>query len=157
MAGGSGSYRQWAAEQHALERAREQAAKKAEVERKARERQRATAESAARDEEALRKTAALDRRVTELEILLLSSLRRDPRVSFASLKRSLTMPPLSLGALANSIPSPQWSDYEPPSPGRLQRIFRGSQHYQDELNDATRSSTRHRLITSSRKWYASEE
>jgi restriction system protein len=144
MAGGSrssGSYRQWAAEQRAVERAREQAAKKADAERKARDRERATAESAARDEGALLRTAALDQRVAELETLLLSSLTRSPQVSFASLKRSVTTPPLSLGTLVNPIPLPQWTDFEPPPPGRLQRMFGGSQRYQDELDDATRRFT----------------
>jgi hypothetical protein len=70
---GSGSYRQWAAEERAAERAREQAAKKAEAERKAGERERAAAASAARDEDALLKSAALDQRIIELETLLLSS------------------------------------------------------------------------------------
>jgi restriction system protein len=144
MAGGSGSsgsYRQWAAEQRAIERAREQAAKKAEAERRAREREQAAAESAARDEEARSKSAALDRRVTELETLLLSSLTRNPRISFASLKRSAIIPPLNLGTLAIPVPDPQWSDFEPPPPRGLQRMFGGSQRYQRELDDAARRFT----------------
>jgi restriction system protein len=136
--GSSGSYRQWAAEQRAAERAREQAAKKADTERKARDREQAAAESAARDEEALFRSAALDQRITELETLLLSSLTRNPRISFTSLKRSVTIPPLSLGALANPIPPPQWADFEPPPPHRVQRMFGGSQRYQGELDDAAR-------------------
>jgi restriction system protein len=138
MTRGSGSYQQWAAEQRAAERAREQAAKKAEAERKASERERAVAESAARDKDALFKSAALDQRITELETLLLSSLTRNPRISFTSLKRSVTIPPLRLGSLANPIPPPQWADFEPPPPHRLQRMFGGSQRYQGELDDAAR-------------------
>lgn len=141
MPGGSGSsnsYRQWAAEQRAVERAREQAAKKAQAELKSREREQAAAESAARDEEALLKTAALDKRITELETLLVSSLSRDPRISFASLKRSVTHPALNLGALADPVPPPQWANFEPPPPSRLLRMFGGSQRYQDDLDDAAR-------------------
>jgi restriction system protein len=139
MAGGSnsGSYRQWAAEQRAAERAREQAAKKAEAERIANERKRAAAESAARDEDAFSKSAALDERITELETLMLSSLTRNPRITFTSLKRSIIIPPLSLGALANAIPPPQWVDFVPPPPPKLQRMFGGSQRYQGQLDDAT--------------------
>ena len=140
MAGGSGSpgsYRQWAAEQ----RAREQAARKAEAQRRAREREQAVAESAARDEGALRKSAALDRRVAQLETLLLSSLTRDPRISFPSLKRSVAIPPLNLDTLATPIPSPQWSDYEPPPPRGFQRMFGGAQRRQNELDDASRRFT----------------
>jgi restriction system protein len=138
MAGGSGSYRQWAAEQRAAERAREQAARKAEAKRKTQEREQATAESAARDAEALQQSAVLDQRVTELETLLLSSLTRNPRISFASLKRSVTIPPLSLGTLVNPVPPPQWTDFEPSPPSRIERMFGGSRRYQDELDDATR-------------------
>jgi restriction system protein len=135
---GSGSYRQWAAEQRAAERASEQAAKKAEAERRAGERERAAAESAARDEDALSKSAALDQRIAELETLLLSSLTNNPRISFTSLKRSVTIPPLNLGTLANPVLPPQWDDFEPPPLPRLQRMFGGSQRYQSELDDAAR-------------------
>lgn len=73
--GGSSSYRQWAAAERAAEREREQKRKQAEKDR-------AVAEAVARDEEAVARTEAVERRVAELEGLLRSSLRRDPRIRF---------------------------------------------------------------------------
>ena len=134
--GSYGSYRDWAAAQRAEQRALEQAAKKAEADRKAREREQAAAESAARDQEALAKTDAIEHRVVELQGLLRSSLGRDPRISFASLKRNAAIPPLSLGKLGTPIPAPQWADYEPEAPRGMQRLFGGAQRYQDAHKDA---------------------
>jgi restriction system protein len=134
MARGSGSYRDWAAAQ----RARDQAAKKTEQDRKAQERERTAADAAARDEEAAAKTAAVERYVNELESLLRSSLARDPRISFASLQRTATVPPLDLGPLATPFPPPEWTDFVPGPPRGLQRMF-GAQRYQDAYEDAKRA------------------
>jgi restriction system protein len=100
--GSYGSYREWEAAQGAAERAE----KKAEQERQKQARERAAAEATARDEEAAAKTAAIERRVAELEGLLRSSLTWDPRISFASLRRGVAVPPLNLGPLATPIPAP---------------------------------------------------
>jgi restriction system protein len=139
--GSYGSYRDWAAAQRAEQRARDQAAKKAEADRKARERERAAAETAARDQEAIAKTGAIEQRVDELQSLLRSSLGKDPRISFASLKSSAAVQPLSLGKLASPIPSPRWADYEPEQPRGMKRLFGGSQRYQDEYEEAERRFT----------------
>jgi hypothetical protein len=77
--GGSYSYRDWAAAEHAAQREREQRDRKA-------EKNRIAAEAEARDEEAAEKTQAVERRVAELENLLRSSLVRDPRISFDSMR-----------------------------------------------------------------------
>jgi ATPase subunit of ABC transporter with duplicated ATPase domains len=83
-------YRQWAAAERAAQREREQRKKQAEKDRLA-------AEAAARDDEAIAKTEAVEQRITELESLLRSSLGRDPRIRFDSLKISAAVPPLDLG------------------------------------------------------------
>ena len=125
--GSYGSYREWEAAQGAAERAE----KKAEQERQKQARERAAAEVTARDEEAAAKTAAIARRVAELEGLLRSSLTWDPRISFASLRRGVAVPPLDLGPLATPIPAPDWSDFMPDSPSGLRRMFGGAKRYQD--------------------------
>src|SRR5580693_369350 len=102
-----GSYREWAAAQ----RAAEQAEKRAEQQRKARERERLAKEAEARDAEAATQTAAVERQVAKLQGLLQSSLARDPRVSLASLRRRVKVPPLELGQLAVPISPPQWADF----------------------------------------------
>ncbi len=113
-----GSYRQWAAAERAAQREREQRKKQAEKDRLA-------AEAAARDEEAVAKTEAVEQRITELESLLRSSLGRDPRIRFDSLKISAAVPPLDLGPLANPVPAPQWADFAPERPTALGRMFGG--------------------------------
>ncbi len=128
--GGSYSYREWAAAERATQRERDQLARKAEKDR-------AAAEAAARDEEAAAKTEAIERRVAELESLLRSSLIRDPRISFDSLRIATVVPPLNLGSLANSIPAPQWADFMPKRPSGFGRMF-GSQRYQASYEAAER-------------------
>jgi restriction system protein len=134
--GSSGSYREWEAAQRADQRARDQAAKKAEADRKTREREQAGAESAARDEEAAAKTGAVERRVAELENLLSSTLTHDPRISFASLRRTPAVPPLDLGLLATPVPAPEWTDYEPGTPRGVQRLFGSTKRQQEALDEA---------------------
>jgi restriction system protein len=117
--GNSYSYREWAAAQKDLERRERQA-----------EKDRLAAEAVARDEEAVAKTEAVERRVAELESLLRSSLTRDARISFDSLRSTATVPPLDLGSLANPIPAPQWEDFAPEPPNVLRRMLGSSQRYQ---------------------------
>ncbi len=133
MARGSGSsggsYRQWAAAERAAQRERDQRKKQAEKDRD-------TAEAAARDEEAAARTEAVGHRTAELEGLLRSSLGRDPRIRFDSLKVSAALPALELGPLANPIPEPQWAQFEPPPPTALGRMFGGGQRYQASYDAA---------------------
>ncbi len=82
--GGSYSYREWAAAERAAQKLREQQEWQA-------QRDRIAAEARARDKEAVVKTKAIEQRVAELETLLRSSLTRDPRVSFASLRITARM------------------------------------------------------------------
>jgi len=121
--GNSYSYREWAAAERAARREREQRERKAEKDRIA-------AEGAAREEEAATKTQAIERRVADLSSLLRSSLPRDPRITFDSLKLTATIPPLNLGPLAIPIPAPQWADFAPKPLSGLRRVLGGSQRYQ---------------------------
>jgi restriction system protein len=123
--GGPYTYREYAAEQKERERRERQA-----------EKDRIAAEAVARDNEAAAKTQAIERRVAELENLLRSSLTRDPRITFDSLRGTAAVPPLDLGALADPIPEPQWADFVPRPPGGLQRILGGRQRYQASVEAA---------------------
>jgi restriction system protein len=87
-----------------------------EQQRKAHERERALMEAEAREKEAASRTLAVDHQIAELEGLLRSSLMRDPRVSFTSLRRCAAVAPLDLGALGIPIPAPQWPDFLPEAP-----------------------------------------
>jgi restriction system protein len=108
----------------------QQAAKRAEQQRKAQERDRMAQEAAARDREADARTMDVGRKVAELQGLLRSSLTRDPRISLASLRRRIEVPPLDLGELAVPMPEPQWADFEPDPPRGLGRMFGGQQRYE---------------------------
>ena len=84
----------------------------------------------ARDDEAAARTQAVEQRVTELEGLLRTSLGRDPRIGFDSLRISASVPPLDLGPPANPVPAPQWAEFAPMQPTALGRMFGGGQRYQ---------------------------
>ena len=126
--GDSSSYREWAAAQKDRERRERQADK-----------DRLAAEAVARDEEAAAKTEAVERRVAELESLPRSSLTRDARISFDSLRSTATVPPLDLGSLANPIPAPQWEGFAPEPPNVLRRMLGDSQRYQASCEAAERA------------------
>lgn len=136
------SYREWEAAQRAAQRAAEQETKKTAQERREREREQAAAEAAARDKEATDKTTAIQRRIIELETLLRSSLSRDPRISFDSMRRTVTLPPLSLGSLSKPIPAPDWRDYVPDPPRGLQRMLGGAQRYHAAYAEAEQEFAR---------------
>lgn len=93
----SGTYRGWEAQQRAEQRAREQAARLKEQQRKVRERERILAEGETRDQDAARRTSAVEQRIAELAGLLQSSLARDPRIDIASPART---PGVMVGDLA---------------------------------------------------------
>jgi restriction system protein len=117
------SFLEWAAAERAAQHKRQQRERQAQKDRIA-------GEATARDEEVAAKTEAVERRVAELESLLRSSLARDPRISFDSLRITAAVPPQELGALAEPVPEPQWADFTPPPPSGLGRMFGGSQRYQ---------------------------
>jgi restriction system protein len=128
---GSHSYRQWAAAEREVQRERERKAKEA-------EKARVLAEASARDGDAGAKTKAIEQRCAELESLLRSSLPRDPRINFASMKRTVAVTPLNLGPLATPIPAPSWADFDPPPPNALARMLGGQQRYQNAYAEAQR-------------------
>ena len=115
--GGSYSYRQWAAAERAAQKEREQRQRQAEKDRQ-------TAEAVARDEEAVEKTAAIERRVAELEGLLRAALGRNPVIRFGSLKITAAVQPLNLGPLAKPVPVPQWADFD-----QHRRVQRARRHH----------------------------
>ena len=126
----SGTYREWETRQKAEQKAREQAARLHEQQRKTRERERNLAEGFARDQDAARRTSAVEQRIAELGGLLQTSLARDPHIDVASLKRQLILPPLELGELAAPIPPPRWAAFAPEPPRGIGRLFGGAQRFE---------------------------
>jgi len=130
--GGSRSYREWAAAERAAQKLREQQERQAQKDRIA-------SEAAVRDKDAAARTRAIERRVTELDSLLRSSLARSPDISFDSLRVTATVPPLNLGALADPVLAPEWGDFAPRQPSGLGRLLGGSQRYQASYEAAERA------------------
>jgi hypothetical protein len=74
----------------------------------------------------------LQRRVTELETLLSSSLAIAPGTGFAELKRTVDLPPLDPGEDAQPLPIPPWEAFAPAQPSAVGRLFGGAGRLDDE-------------------------
>jgi restriction system protein len=138
----SGSYRDWEKARLAEQRAAEQAERRKEQERKAREREQAAADALSRDNEAVAKTRAIERRVDELETMLRASLSRDPRIELGSLRRHVAITPPDLGVLAVPQAPPDWADFEPDPPRGFGRMFGGQQRHEAALQQSRDSFAR---------------
>jgi restriction system protein len=77
--------------------------------------------------------------VAELETVLRSSLARNPRISFDSLRVTANVPPLDLGTLASPLPPPRWEDFVPRTPRGPGRILGGVRRYQESCEAAERT------------------
>jgi restriction system protein len=86
--------------------------------------------------EADRRTHALDDRVEELRTLLVRGLRRPGAIDLNKLRRHVTLPPLDLGSLGPQAAPPSWSDFEPPAPSALGRMFGAEGRYRERLATA---------------------
>jgi restriction system protein len=81
----------------------------------------------------------LQRRVTELETLLASSLAIAPGTGFAELKRTVVdLPPLDAGEDAKSLPIPPWEAFAPAQPSAVGRLFGGTGRYERAVVAAQR-------------------
>lgn len=128
-------------------RARMQAAAKAERDRErahrasvrqaaANERERKRLYVEERKAEAAEMTADLQARLAELDSILTAGVNDRSPVSFASLKRTIDMPPFDPGGLDRPIPVPQWAQFAPEPPGALSRMLGGNARYQREDAEA---------------------
>ncbi|WJK37085.1 restriction endonuclease [Solwaraspora sp. WMMA2065] len=80
--------------------------------------------------------ANLRSRVAELEELLADTLAVDDHIDLDRLKRSSTPPPFDPGNLAVPLAAPQWSDFAPPEPAGLGRMFGGEVRHQQQVAEA---------------------
>ncbi len=77
-------------------------------------------------------TADLQARMAELDSVLAVGISQRPSVSFASLKRTVAVPPFDAGGLDSQLPQPQWEEFAPRPPGTLGRMFGGGTRYERE-------------------------
>jgi restriction system protein len=80
----------------------------------------------------------LQRRVTELETLLSSSLATELGTGFAELKRTVDLPPLDPGDDAQPRPIPQWEAFAPAQPSAVGRLLGGAGKYEQAVAAAQR-------------------
>jgi restriction system protein len=122
-------------QQMRLQEQRRQAAQRqaaqVERERKALHQRRRVAERDARNGE-------LQRRVTELETLLSSSLATEAGTGFAELRRTVELPPFDPGEDAQPLPTWQWEAFAPAEPSAIGRFFGGTGRYERAVAAAQR-------------------
>jgi restriction system protein len=103
-------------------RAAQRQADRDERARKALHERRRIAERDARNDE-------LQRRVTQLDTLLSTSLAAEVGTGFAELRRTVDLPPFDPGADGRPHPAVQWEDFAPAQPGAISLLFGGAGRY----------------------------
>lgn len=69
----------------------------------------------------------LAERISELDTLLVNSLRRSARIPFAALRTSPQIPRFDPGPDRMPQPAPAWDEFAPPPPSAVQRMFKKQQ------------------------------
>lgn len=119
------------------QQAREQAEKsKARADAAERKRQEELAHEAGAQEAAAR-TSEVEAQVSDLETLLVGSLRTQPHIEFATLRKAYEPEPFDPGPLGRPQPEPRWEDFEPPPPGPLGGLLGGRGRHERERAAAT--------------------
>jgi restriction system protein len=88
-----------------------------------------------RKAEAASMTVELQARVTELDSVLIASLRPRRGVSFASLRQVVRYPPFDAGGLDRTAPEPRWEQFAPRT-GTLGRMFGGRERQEAAARSA---------------------
>jgi restriction system protein len=121
--------------QRQYEREVERARKAAEAAQKAADREAKQQYVASRAAEAEQLSREVDERVEQLRTVLTRGLSRSARIGPAQLRRRVAAPALDLGALAYPLSPPDWSQFAPPAPSTLGRMFAGAR-YEQKLSEA---------------------
>ncbi|MET8148461.1 restriction endonuclease [Actinoplanes sp. NPDC049668] len=96
-----------------------------------RERRRLYAE--ARAAAAAAANADVRARLTDLDLLLLSTLDVDDHIDLDRFKKPVRVPPFDPGRLGRPLPEPRWESYTPPEPRGVGRILGGERSHQQHL------------------------
>lgn len=100
------------------------------------ERQRKRLYTEARAAKVAAANANLRSRMAELEDLLADTLAVDDHIDLNRLKRTAAPPPFDPGPLAVALTPPKWSDFAPPAPAGLGKMFGGEVRHQQLLAEA---------------------
>ncbi|MGL5865560.1 MAG: restriction endonuclease [Dermatophilaceae bacterium] len=79
------------------------------------------------------KNSALAQRVSDLETVLRSGLRRSATIDPPATHVKPAVPPLDLGPLGSPVAEPQWEECAPRKPGAISKIFGGESKYERKL------------------------
>ena len=120
-----------AAQRREAERQAREQARLAKEQEKARQQRHIQAQLRAAD----RKTAAVEEQVKTLDEILTGVLS-SPALTFDSLKVTPELPAFDPGHLGTAEPAPDWTDYEPPGPGGLSRLFGGVARHERQTAEA---------------------
>jgi restriction system protein len=82
------------------------------------------------------RTQALNDRVEELRTILNRGLRRRKLIDPSQLRRTVPHLPLELGRFGLPEAAPAWSEFEPPAPSTVGRLFGGDARYRERLSAA---------------------
>lgn len=126
----------WQRQQAAMAREAERQRREAERERKAAEKEAQRQHVEARKQQVELRNQQLAARVEQLDAVLRRGLNRPSAIDPQSLRRKPSTPPLDLGRLGIPVPTPDWSNYQPPPPGAVSRMFGGQGRYERKLADA---------------------
>lgn len=111
--------------------------------------------------------ANLESRLEELDELMATTLAVDDHIDLSRLKKRVAVPEFKPGKLDTPSRTPQWSDFEPQTPGTLGKVFGGDARYQQQLaaaqeafeqararHAAAEAERRQRLAVARRKYQA---
>jgi restriction system protein len=85
-----------------------------------------------RKAQAAETAAEIAERIAELDAVLSAGTERQRRISFASLKRDVDLPPFDPAGLDDPLPEPHWRAFAPRPPGAFGRLLGGNARYERE-------------------------
>ncbi|MBB4766243.1 restriction endonuclease [Amorphoplanes digitatis] len=72
-------------------------------------------------------------RLTDLDLLLLSTLDVDDHIDLDRFKKPVRVPPFDPGRLGRPLPEPRWESFTPPEPRGVGRILGGERSHQQQV------------------------
>jgi len=131
----SGGRSEWDRQQAAFRRDMERQARDAARLAKEREKKRQEEHQRSQLHTAEAKTAAVEQEIRVIDAVLTSVLPL-PTMNFERLKDTPQIASFDPGPLAAVAPAPEWSEYAPPEPGGLSRIFGGAGRHDRRAGEA---------------------
>jgi restriction system protein len=136
MATSRGGRSEWERMQRAIAREQERERREAERARVAAEKEQKQQYRAAREAEIANKNTRLERRVAQLDAILVNGLHRSARIDLLAEVPKPDVAALDLGPLSTPVIPPPWEAFAPTPPGALSRLIGGAARYDRAVADA---------------------